>query len=87
MSKYNYPSVHDIQDLAMIYGPDCDDYRVKVWNPTEQKSMTITFCGSDKINKTINFVVTYEDKKYHEWKWKWTMFKLKLKSKFMKKNK
>ena len=83
MSKYNYPSVHDLKDLAMIYG-DCDDYRLTVWNPVEQQRMTLVFCGSDKEQKTVNFVVNYEDEKYHAWKWKWTMFKIRIKSKFRK---
>ena len=83
MSKYNYTSVHDLKDLVMIYN-DCDDYRVTVWNPTEQQRMKLIFTGSSNVDKTINFIVEYEDENYHSYKWKWTMFKAKLKFRFKK---
>ena len=78
MSKYQYTSVHDLKDIAMVYS-DCDDYKISVWNPLEQKAMNILFCGSSNVNKTINFIVTYEDEKYHSYKWKWLKFKIKIK--------
>ena len=78
MSKYNYTSVHDLKDLAMIYN-DCDDYRVTVWNPVEQQRMTLTFTGSSNEDRTIHFNVDYEDANYHIYKWRWTLFKTKMK--------
>ena len=83
MSKYNYTSVHDLKDLVMIYN-DCDDYRVTVWNPTEQQRMKLIFTGSNNVDKTINFIVEYEDENYHSYKWKWALFKIKLKNQIRK---
>ena len=74
---YNYTSVHDLKDLAMIYN-DCDDYRVTVWNPVEQQRMTLSFTGSNNEDKTIHFNVEYENENYHSYKWKWIQFKTKL---------
>ena len=67
MSKYNYTSVHDLKDIAMIYN-DCDDYKVVVWNPVEQQTMTLVFTGSDNSDKTIHFNVYYENENYHSYK-------------------
>lgn len=60
MSKYSYFSVHDLKDLAMIYN-DCDDYKVKVWDPALQKEGTIYFTGSSNVDKEINFNIKYEE--------------------------
>jgi len=71
-----------MKDLASIYH-DCDDYRIVVWNPIEQRHMNITFTGSDNVNKQVNFNVDYTDG-YHHWKWDLLMFKMKIKSKWNK---
>jgi hypothetical protein len=42
MSKYNYFSVHELLDLAMIYD-DCGDYTPVFWNPDKQQQY---FCKS-----------------------------------------
>lgn len=51
-------TVHDIKDLSMIYH-DCDDYRVKVWNPELLREGTLAFTGSNNVDKTIHFNVYF----------------------------
>jgi len=49
MSKYSYPSWHDIKDLAMIYHEDeWDNARVKVWDPIRQREYELVFTGSSR---------------------------------------
>lgn len=50
-------TVHDLKDLAMIYH-DCDDYKITVWEPVQQKRYNLVFTGSSNIEKKIHFNLT-----------------------------
>ncbi len=52
MSKYNYFSVHDLCDLAMIYR-DCGDYTPRFWDPASQTRYVCTGLAIDSKKQTL----------------------------------
>lgn len=45
MSKHSYTSVHDLKDIFLGVYNDCGDYKVKIWNFTDQQYMNLAFRG------------------------------------------
>lgn len=50
MSKHSYTTVHDLKDIFLGVYHDCDDYKVKFWNFTDQQYMNLAFRGMETLS-------------------------------------